>query len=312
MTYYIGNTDYQWYQYLKSIAPEDMNFWQPGGTMHFRAIEPGAPFLLKLKSPVNKVAGIGFFSSFSILPIGFAWEVFQNRNGAEDFQSLYSRINAYRGSANPLKENPNIGCIILTNPVFFKESDWIEAPSDWSRNIVQGKTYSTSDPVGQAYWQKVEEVLLRHAFVQEEEPGEEGASENRPAYNLYLGKVRIGQGAFRVLVTDAYARRCAISGEKTLPVLEAAHIKPYASFGINKTSNGLLLRADLHKLFDSGYVTVTESYDVEVSRRIKEEFENGRDYYKYHGQSLISLPHNPSDLPNRDYLGWHNENVFRV
>ena len=67
---------------------------------------------------------------------------------------------------------------------------------------------------------------------------------------------RLGQGAFRVLVTDAYRRRCTISNERTLPVLEAAHIRPYADNGPHQLSNGLLLRSDLHRLFDLGYFTV--------------------------------------------------------
>jgi putative restriction endonuclease len=123
---------------------------------------------------------------------------------------------------------------------------------------------------------------------------------------------RVGQGAFRVLVTDAYLRRCTITGEKTLPVLEAAHIKPYSMIGLNSVNNGLLLRSDLHKLFDNGYITVTKDYKVEISKRIKEEFENGREYYKFHGSSLISLPSSIYDLPNKAHLEWHNENVYRT
>jgi putative restriction endonuclease len=61
---------------------------------------------------------------------------------------------------------------------------------------------------------------------------------------------RLGQGSFRVLVTDAYRYRCAITSERTLPVLEAAHIRPYATGGKHALSNGLLLRSDLHRLFD--------------------------------------------------------------
>src|SRR5690606_4188260 len=98
-----------------------------------------------------------------------------------------------------------------------------------------------------------------------------------------LVKVRIGQGAFRVMVTNAYEKKCAITGEKTLPVLEAAHIKPYAKSGRHLISNALLLRSDIHKLFDTGYLTITTDHKVLVSRRIKEEFENGREYYRFHG-----------------------------
>ena len=59
---------------------------------------------------------------------------------------------------------------------------------------------------------------------------------------------RLGQGSFRVLVTDAYGRQCAATGERTLPVLQAAHIHPYAVGGPHRVDNGLLLRSDLHTL----------------------------------------------------------------
>lgn len=306
MKYYIGNTDLDWYRFLKKMNPEDINFWQPGGSIRFKAIESGSPFLLKLKSPVNKVAGIGFFTSHSILPIHFAWEVFKERNGTDNFLDFYAKIKNYRNIANSIEKNPNVGCIVLTNPIFFDEQDWIPVPENWSKNIVQGKTYNIDYEVDKRYWELVETVLLKYSA---NEPSEE-LQEPVPQYGTYLTKVRIGQGAFRILVTDAYKRRCTISGEKTLPVLEAAHIKPYVASGSNTTNNGLLLRADLHKLFDSGYITISDQYNIEISRRIKEEFENGRDYYKFHGKPLISLPQNYPDFPKKDYLLWHNENVF--
>lgn len=275
MKYYIGNTDLDWYQYLKSINPEDINFWQPGGKAHFRVIDKHAPFLFKLRSPINKIAGIGFFMSHSILPIDFVWEVFQERNGANNHLAFHSKIKSLRSNSNPLERNPNIGCIILTNPIFFDKSDWLHLPPDWSGNIVQGKSYSMESEPGRSYWAKVENILSNYQQIDSQTTFDEPIHQ----YAKYLANIRIGQGAFRVLITDAYSRRCSISGEKTLPVLEAAHIKPYSQSGPNKTENGLLLRADLHKLFDTGYITVTDSYHVEISKRIKEEFENGRDYY---------------------------------
>jgi putative restriction endonuclease len=47
-----------------------------------------------------------------------------------------------------------------------------------------------------------------------------------------------------------------------------------------------LLREDVHTLFDRGYLTVSPEYRIEVSRRIKEEFENSREYYALHGNSI--------------------------
>jgi len=101
-------------------------------------------------------------------------------------------------------------------------------------------------------------------------------------------------------VTDVYDRRCAITGERTLPVLEAAHIKAYSSGGPHEPENGLLLRSDVHTLFDKGYVTVdADQLKVVVSSRIREEFENGRDYYHLHGRA-IRLPRESNSLPSHD------------
>jgi hypothetical protein len=61
MKFYLGVTDNNWFNYLSNINPEDINFWQPGGTVNFKVLQAGAPFLFKLKSPLNAIGGIGFF-----------------------------------------------------------------------------------------------------------------------------------------------------------------------------------------------------------------------------------------------------------
>ncbi len=90
--------------------------------------------------------------------------------------------------------------------------------------------------------------------------------------------------------TEAYHRRCAITGEKTLPVLNASHIKPYSKEGPHIASNGLLLRQDIHTLFDRGYITINKDHVVEVSKRIKADYGNGKEYYAYHGKPLSNIP----------------------
>ena len=94
-------------------------------------------------------------------------------------------------------------------------------------------------------------------------------------------------------------------------MLEASHIKPFALQGPNRVSNGLLLRSDLHILFDRGYLTLTPELHVEVSRNIKEEFENGREYYAHHGKLLAVMPESVMDRPAPEFLRWHNDNVFQ-
>jgi len=79
-------------------------------------------------------------------------------------------------------------------------------------------------------------------------------------------------------------------GSRLEPAPGAAHIKPYSETGTHLVSNGILLRRDLHALFDKGYVTITPAMRVEVSRTIREEFENGRDYYRHHERSGTQSP----------------------
>lgn len=309
MKFYLGATDWRWYNYLRSRAPEDVNFWRPGGNTAFRAVARGEPFLFKLKKPYNAIGGVGFFTAQSQLPLSLAWDTFNTRNGFDTLAEFRQTIQQYRGDK---AYNPAIGCIALTSPLFFAQEDWIAVPANWSDSIVQGKTYTTADALGLALWQKVEATASRYltgtpvsteAFV---------ASESAPQYGAsVLQKVRIGQGAFRISVTDAYAKRCAITGEKTLPVLEAAHIQPYADAGPNRTANGLLLRSDMHKLFDDGYLTITPDFKVEVSARIREEFNNGREYYQYHGKQLAVLPTLFENQPGRVYLDYHNSMIYQ-
>lgn len=111
-----------------------------------------------------------------------------------------------------------------------------------------------------------------------------------------------------MVVTEAYHRRCAISGERTLPVLEAAHIKPYSLDGPTIQKNGLLLRQD--PLFDRGYITFSEDLNIEISKRNKEDFGNGRQYYSFHGRQLFELPDNIRDRPSAEFIRWHNESVY--
>jgi len=101
-----------------------------------------------------------------------------------------------------------------------------------------------------------------------------------------------------------------MTGEKTLPVLDAAHIKPYAIAGNHEISNGILLRSDLHTLFDRGYLGINpDDHTILVSPRIREQFENGRHYYALDGQR-IALPQIASAQPSRDSLAYHLDNIY--
>jgi len=270
---------------------------------NFRALQPGEMFLFKLHAPRSVIVGGGIFAYANSLPCSLAWAAFGEANGALSAHEMRARIAYYRRIDPNDRSDFVIGCRILTQPFFFEEPEWIPVPSSWSPNIVSFKRYNTGEPDGMALWEMVNHRLARIPV-----PGmaETGARYGEP----HLIRPRLGQGAFRILVTDVYERRCTVTQERTLPALEAAHIRPYGNGGEHETRNGLLLRRDIHSLFDAGYVTVTPSLHFEVSRRIKEEFENGRDYYALHGRR-ISAPDKAIDHPDSTALVWHNEHCFK-
>jgi putative restriction endonuclease len=302
---YVAVTDNDWFRFLAQRQPDEVNFWRPspGG---FHVLGPGGLFLFKLRGE-RHIAGGGFFiRHIDSIPLSYAWQAYEESNGAPDLGVLRSAIagrQVRRGDPDPL-----IGCTLLGDPFFLAREDWIPVPDDYSSNIRRGKTYDTETAVGAALWKAVEPSLSGVPL----EPGlpsrmGEPVRRGKPQ----LVEPRLGQGAFRMLVAEAYARRCAMTGQRALPVLQAAHIKAVADSGPHLVENGLLLRSDLHILFDRGYLTVTEEHKVEVSRSIKEEFENGEEYYAMHGQDLLVLPAREVERPALEFLRWHNEQVYR-
>lgn len=312
MRFWVGVTDNEWYQYLKSVQAEEVNFWQPSARAPFKNAPVGMPFLFKLKRPYNHIAGGGFFVTYSDLPLAIAWEAFGEKNGRATFADLRSVLAELRGQN---ATSDYVGCTVLANVVYFEENSWLPNPPGWSPNIVVGKSYETSNLDGRQIWSHVRDLLSVDQFSQPAEgAGIAARAQETPAsYGAETTILpRLGQGAFRVLVTDAYKRRCAITGEKTLVALEAAHIVPYSKEQDHSVNNGLLLRADYHRLYDVGLVGVTQDLQVKVSPRIREAWSNGKVYYRLDGQPLAVLPDGPSQQPDRDRLRWHYENVFQA
>ena len=71
-----------------------------------------------------------------------------------------------------------------------------------------------------------------------------------------------------------------------------------------------MLRADIHRLFDDRYVAVASALRFVVSPNLREEFENGRAYYAFAGQALANNPDRFADRPGREFLEWHNTEVY--
>ena len=308
----VAVTDFGWYQFLAQRQLGEVNFWTPSDRRPFAAPE-FSPFFFKLKAPHRAIAGFGYFARWSALPDWLAWECFEQGNGCETFAEMQARIAAIRARIGYVADEQaakNIGCILIVQPTFFPRDAWIPQPSDWHDRTVSSAGYDLTAGEGCRVW---EECLARAgAGTSNTASLPLVAGPASPRYGTpYRVTPRLGQGTFRVSVTDAYGRACAVTEEHSLPALEAAHIRSYAKSGPHEVRNGILLRADLHRLFDKGYVTFTPERRLEVSPRLRADYSNGRSYYPLHGAELRP-PWDSVDLPAAEYLTWHNENVYRA
>jgi putative restriction endonuclease len=243
-------TDRDWFDQLRAQRHlTEVNFWSPSDS-NFQALQPGELFLFKLHSPDNFIVGGGVFAHATPMPCSIAWEAFGEANGAHSLTEMRQRIAKYRKVIPESREDFVIGCRVLTQPFFFERQNWLPSPKSFDLRTVRFKTYSADEREGRLLW---ESVQIAFAGLSERPQVPYQARFGEPI----LVRPRLGQGAFRIVVTDNYQRRCAVSGERTLPALDAAHIRPYAEGGLHEASNGVLLRRDIHKLFDIGYVTIS-------------------------------------------------------
>lgn len=309
MKVYVGITDMDWYRTL-AAQPEirEVNFWKPGGEGGFRALSPGEPFLFKTHWPHNRIVGGGYFEGFARLPLSSAWDFFGSGNGVADLDQMRLRVGQYRREGIRHGDDPIIGCVLLNDVSFFPEDETEPAPADFAKSIVQGKTYLAQESGALP----LIDLLVNKLAIQVTGPpsDSEVPAIDGPVFGeLREVRPRLGQGGFKALVHGAYRDQCSITGHKIRPTLQAAHILPVGKGGEHRLDNGLLLRSDVHTMFDRGYLGVDPEFKLRVSRRVRDEFGNGDEFYEREG-SIIALPERPIERPSSEFLTWHMDTVF--
>lgn len=174
--------------------------------------------------------------------------------------------------------------------------------NDWEDGFFVLEGFS---PSGQANGPRV--TTLIESMVKDAERSAESESVFDPS-NLIDARERTvasivrrrGQPAFRKSLIDAYGGKCAITGCDLVQALEAAHIVPYKGADTNQVTNGLLLRADLHTLFDLGLLAIDSASMTLVIRPDLV----GSSYRELAG-SKINLPSSPHNNPSKAALDYH-------
>ena len=243
-----------------------------------------------LKSPIRKIGGFGEFVEYKNLTAFEAWKEFGYRNGRNSRDQFVDSIQKYidknsdKFGGKTIDINTyKIGCIILKNCEYFEEDNFIDISGyeiEFPKQIVKIKYFNGYDS-----FQNI--LLERDNFNLIEEERED---------KRQLTKVRNGQGEFKGKILRAYNNKCCISGETIPELLEAAHLQNYKNKKSNHVQNGILLRIDIHRLFDSGLIFIDKNFIIHVSSLIENEY-----YRQYHGKT-IKLPNSRNDYPLQNAL----------
>ena len=326
----VGVTDNGWAGFLRDHRQiTEVNFWQPSPSA-FRALADGEPFLFKTKNPRMfrglempgySLVGGGFYQGYVQLRVSEAWTIWGQGNGCATEHELLERIQVYRRDKGDARDpDPRIGCITLRNVFFADPGAEAPQPPAWAANIVAYKTYDTSTPE-----EDPDTEYVLHAFqaMQSQARVDPEWESNLRSVDLYwqgpkfgapvLTQPRLGQGRFRLEVDRAYQYHCAVTGSGTYPSLEAAHIRDYADEGgKHVVTNALLLRSDVHALYDRGYLGIDPDLRLRVSPQLRDNGWNGVEFYAQEAAGFrIRVPEDERQQPDREALEWHFVTKFR-
>lgn len=312
MKAYMGVTDLDWYLQLakRSLSHDEVNFWFPRSRQGFAALSSGDPFFFKTHvmhgNPAvsDRIVGVGLFSGFARLRTSEAWDWFGLDNGVGSLAELRERIQHYRKEPLGPFDDPEIGAVLLRQVRFFPPSETFPSPGDFARNLVRGRSYALAD------LPTTHSAIEAFAHYLHEVPDDTSLLIRPETHGEAITTIpRIGQQAFKAVIAENFHHHCAITGDKVRPVLQAAHILPIEHGGEHRRDNGLLLRSDVHTLFDRGYIGVDDRYRLQVSPALRQQFGNG-DWFYQHAGMPIEIPDKKSNRPNRDFLAWHSDAVF--
>ncbi|MGQ3380767.1 HNH endonuclease [Priestia endophytica] len=299
----IAPTDINWFNILSSQSiPGIVNFWTPT-PWNVRGLNEGDHLLFLLKSPYRKIAGYGTFKYYENMTAKRAWNKYGIGNGCNSLEELVVKATGYARihSNNPNSYetiNPEIGCIILENPVFFDEKEFFK-PEDVNLNfplqVVKIKYFDVN----------LDQVIKNNKLIKTSQPFKL-INHNKSIRKNIQSKYRKGQSKFRNEILDAYGNKCAISGESCNEVLEAAHIQPYINEESNHIQNGICLRTDIHQLFDAGLISIDVNNMVIVSTKLSSN------YYNSFNRRKIKIPINVKNRPSREALAFHLASIFRT
>ena len=298
----VAPTDLNWFQQLRTegVNGTVINFWTPT-PWNINQLKKGSKLYFMLKSPIRKIGGHGKFVEYKNMKASEAWKKYGRDNGVENLSQLISRTDLYKSRHSvkkPSLSDPDIGCILLRDPEFFENENFITDKAfgiDFPKQIVKLKYFKIREKT-QIIDTKKEPIVVKNFEL---------VDPSKSKKKQLTQKERKGQAGFRRDILKIYENTCAVTDINQKEILEAAHIQGYVNEESNNVQNGLCLRVDIHKLFDNGLISIDKEYKILISPMLKTT-----EYIKFNGKKL-KLPKNNSYYPSSNALEHHYNYIFR-
>ena len=293
-----ASTSPRWLEFHRLQNSQRVCFWQPTPA-YPEKLEFGDRWYFCRRGS-KQIDGYGTFAFWEKFTIREAWNNFGEDNGCESEDELLRLIVEATPAEHEIDLNSEIGCVVLVEVAYFGKV--IDLNKVGLRPLnVRFEYLDDEDPI--------ESFLLGLGVQGDVERGFRLCDEAEVKRSEKFLKDRTGQAAFRKTLREVYGDNCALSGSNPPVVLDAAHIQPYANDASNHVENGLLLRADLHRLFDAGVFYVDENL---VTRFDENFIRENRNYFRYERVRLTfaDIP----DIrvrPSKAALKYHRDNVSK-
>ena len=317
MISYIINTDPNWISYLLDNGIKNPVFWlKRNNSPHRAALVEGHPIFFRITGtnpPVIK--GFGYVKHTLPIRLQQAFLTYGDRLGYSTIGNMVETSSAWTSGVE-LETGTEVFCIEVVKFQVIQDirtdTELRELGIDFDhRHVVTGKGLDDSQTerlLALANQKSIYKTNLLEKFFSEnvnpyrtEEFTPQDIQDAREKIARLVSKRR-GQPEFRRMLLSAYNSQCAISLCDATPALEAAHIIPYRGPETNHISNGLLLRADIHTLFDLGFIVVdTTRMAIEIHPDLR-----ASSYHTLSG-SPLHLPDREELWPSKEALNWHRQ-----
>ncbi len=183
--------------------------------------------------------------------------------------------------------------------------------SDWMVNHYFKNSRLMDVQPGQDLFSQLEAEILQEDKVHYQQKIKELEATLSP--DQFAEEVFVRSGVFKREILKIYNYTCAISGMRietstNVQMVDACHIIPFATSLDDTIGNGICLSPNLHRAFDRGLITITESYKVKISSKIKEA-NTPFMLFKFEGMT-IKLPENSAFMPLKENIAWHQQELF--